>query len=206
MRGYTLAWRRLVAVWAPAAVFLLLSLVGLVWLSGKTVGRQAQVARDVQHLEERVQRLQRLRRQAAEERAAVEELYTGMRFLNSKVFGSLEKRLTPILKDVGAANRTAGLRPTRFSYDAEKVKKMGLFRFGINFNVTGRYAQIVDLLRGLKASPQFLVVDSIKLAGEKGTATDELRMSVHLSTYLAQADATLLKALTAGAPSKDGGR
>ncbi len=198
MREHTLAWRRLLPVWLPAALFLAFSIGGLVWLSGKTVGRQAQVTKDVKRLEEQVARLQRFRLLAAKERAAVEKLYTDIGFLNDKVFGSLNERLTPILRDVGVANRVAGLRPGRFAYDAKKLDKLGLFELGIKFTVTGRYSQIVDLLNSLRASPQFLVVDSIRLAGEKGTASDELKVAVHISTYLARADERLLKALTAG--------
>jgi len=199
MRERVLAWRRLLPVWLPAALFLILSIGGLVWLSGKTVGRQAQVTKDVERLEEQVARLQRFQSQASREREAVEKLYEGMAFLNNEVFGSLDKRLTPILREVGNANRIAGLRPGRFSYDAAKLQKAGLFELGIRFNVNGHYSQVVDLLNALRASPQFLVVDSVRLAGEKGATSTELKLGIHISTYLARADENLLKALTAGA-------
>jgi Tfp pilus assembly protein PilO len=80
------------------------------------------------------------------------------------------------------------------------------FELGITFKVTGRYAQFVDLLNALRASPQFLVVDTIRLTGEKGTASDELKVGIHISTYLARADETLLKALTAGKKTGGGAR
>jgi len=206
MREQALAWKRLLPIWLPAALFLAFNVGALVWLSGKTVGRQAQVTNDVQRLEEKVARLERFRLQATDERAAVEKLYENIAFLNEKVFGSLDERLTPILRDVGKANRVAGLRPGRFAYDATKLEKIGLFELGITFKVTGRYAQFVDLLNALRASPQFLVVDTIRLTGEKGTASDELKVGIHISTYLARADETLLKALTAGKKTGGGTR
>ena len=206
MREHLLAWKRLLAVWVPAALLLAIGIGGLIWLSGSTVGRQAQVENEVQKLEEQVSRLQRVRTQAARERQAVEQLYKNIAFLNDSVFGSLDKRLTPILREVGTATRVAGLRPGRYNYDASKNKKLGLFELGIRFNVTGRYAQMVNLLNTLHASPQFLVVDSIRLAGEKGTASDELKLAIHISTYLARADENMLKALTAGTKSSGGTR
>ena len=203
MKDQAMTWKRLAVVWLPAALFLAFNIAGLFWLSGKTMGRQAQVTGDVERLEEQVAQLERFRRQAAEERQAVEKLSADIALLNDKVFGSLEDRLTPILRDVGAANRRAGLRPGRFSYDGKELKKLGLFQLGIRFKVNGRYHQIVDLLNALRESPQLLVVDAIRLAGEKGTSSDELSVSVHVSTYLAQANEELFSALMKKA--KDGG-
>ena len=199
MREHLLAWKRLLALWVPAALLLSVGIGGLIWLSGSTVGRQAQVENEVHELEEQVARLEQVRKQAAKEREAVEKLHRDMAFLKESVFGSLDKRLTPILREVGNATRVAGLRPGRYTYDATKIRKLKLFQLGIGFNVTGRYSQVVDLLNALRASPQFLVVDTVRLTGEKGTASDELKLNIHISTYLARADEKMLKALTAGA-------
>lgn len=205
MTARGIAWRRLAPVWVPAVLFFLANLGVLVWLSGSTVGREAQVRADVDRLENEVMRLERLQRQAREEREAVEALHRDMTVLYDQVLGSLEDRLTPILREVGQAAREAGLRPEKFSYSAKEVKKLNLFEFSVKFSVTARYPQVVKLLEALRKSPQFLIVDRLSLAGEQGSTTDELRLG-HVGLHPdAEADEALLEALRAGALSPEAG-
>jgi hypothetical protein len=58
------------------------------------------------------------------------------------------------------------------------------------------------MLGALQSSPEFLIVDRISFAGEEGTATRTLRISVHLTTYVASADQELLQRLTGGAAKR----
>ncbi len=185
-------------IWVPAVLFFLGNLAVLGWLSGSTVGREAQVRAEVDRLEDEVRRLERLQRQARKEREAVEALHRDMTVLYDDVLGSLEERLTPILREVGEAARVAGLRPERFSYSAKEVKKLNLFEFSITFSVEARYTAVVKLLQRLRNSPEFLIVDRLSLAGEEGSTTDTIRLGIRVKTYVAEADEALLEALRAG--------
>lgn len=191
-------WRALWPAWVPAAVVLAASVAGYVWLNGKNVGRQAQVQKDVTRLETQVAHLRELDRQASANRAAMVTLDGDLHSVYDNVFGSLSGRLPGILKAIGSATQDAGLFPQTYAYSAKRDQKLDLVKFGIRFSVSGTYVQIRKLLAALQASPQFFIIDQIRLGGEAGTMTNQLKVSVHLSTYLAKADEELLKKLTGG--------
>lgn len=196
MKARSVAWRALWPAWVPAVVVLAVSLAGFVWLNGKNVGRQAQVQKDVTRLEAQAAHLGELDHKASANRVAMVTLNRDLHSVYDNVFGSLSSRLPGILKAIGAATQKAGLFPQTYSYSAKRDQKLDLVRFGIRFSVSGTYTQIRKLLAALQASPQFLIVDQIRLGGETGAMTTQLKVSVHLSTYLAKADEELLKRLT----------
>jgi len=204
MRARGVAWRRMVWIWLPA-VLLFLANVGLyVWQSGWTGGRYASVHKDVQELQARAAKLQHLHETAQRERRDVTALDDGLNHLYDKVFGSLRERLTGILREVGTATQGAGLRPEKFSYDAQTDKNLGLVELGIRFSVAGTYDQIQRMLQSLQSSPQFLTVDHISIEGEEGATSTQLQIAVHVTTYLAEADQALLQKLTSGIAPREG--
>ena len=193
--GGWLPWRRWAAVWAPAAAFLLVNLGVYVYLGGSAGGRAASLRKEVEALEATCASLHRTEALVTREREQLQTLRAALDHLNEDVFGSLEKRLTGILRTVETATRSAGLHPARFSYDAKEDEKSGLTRFGIRFSVEGKFRQIETLLQSLRASDEFLIVDRLNLSGEEGTRTDSLKISIHVATYLVQADRDLLRRL-----------
>ncbi len=205
MRARSVAWWALWPVWVPAVAVLAASLAGYVWLNGTNVGRQAQVQKEVTQLKARVAHLEALDREASSNRAAMVKLDHDLHSVYGSIFGSLSERLPGILKAIGSSTQKAGLFPERYSYNAKRDEKLDLVRFGIRFSVSGNYVQIRKLLAALQASPEFFIVDQLRLGGEAGTMTNQLKISIHLSTYLAKADEMLLKRLTGGfdqTPSK----
>lgn len=198
MRARGVAWRRMVWIWLPAVLLCLANFGLYVWQSGWTGGRYASVHRDLQGLQERAAKLQRLHEKAQRERQDVVALDDGLNHLYSKVFGSLRARLTGILREVGSATQGTGLRPEQFSYDAKNDKKLGLVQLGIRFSVAGTYDQIRRMLQAIQDSPEFLTVDHISIEGEEGATSTRLQIAVHVSTYLAEADQALLQRLTGG--------
>ncbi len=206
--GGWLPWRRYAGVWIPAVVFALLNVGAYFYLGGSTGGRAAGLRKDVSELEAECASLRRTEKLVRGEREKLQELKAGLEHINENVFGSLEKRLTRILREVERATKAAGLRPARFSYDAKEDKKSGLIRFGIRFSVEGRFGQIEKLLRELQSSEEFLIVDQVNLSGEKGTQSNRLKIAVHVSTYLVQADRDLLQRLVRrpGSSGKEGSR
>ncbi len=206
--GGWIAWRRHLVVWLPAILFALANVAGYFLLGGSAGGRAASLQADVQQLDAECQQLTRLEGAVRKEQDQVESLRTGLDEINTNVFGSLEQRLTDILREVETATRMSGLRPARFSYDAKEDRKTNLTRFGITFTVNGTFQQIEQLLQALRSSKEFLIVDRLSLVGEEGTQASELKMAIHVSTCLSSADKELLERLLgqSGRPGKEADR
>lgn len=198
------AWRHLAVVWVPAVLFLAGNLGVLVWQTSAGHGREARLRDQVTDLQAKVAQLKRIKVSAQEQVADVKALQEQMGTLYRDVFGSLEERLTGILRAVGDATKEAGLMPQAYGYDAKKDEKLGLIQFGITFNVKGDYSQIRKMLAALQTSPELLTVDRMSFAGEEGVASRQVNISVHVSTYLAEADPALLERLV-GPPGKGRG-
>ena len=199
MSGGWAPWRTMLPVWLPAVLLCLASMAVYGWLSSESLGREALLRTRVAELEAKLEQLKQIRQSAADERQLVSNLESGLERLQVEVFGSLDDRLTGILRSVGTATHDAGLRVGRYSYSAEEIKDLDLSRFGIQFTVAGEYAQVRRMLAALQASPEFLVVNRIGFSGEEGATTRELQIGVRLSTYLGDAASDTLRELTESA-------
>jgi hypothetical protein len=204
MSAQVKAWQALLPVWLPMAVLCLACVTGYVWLSSDSLGRKATLDNEVDELETSLVRLEEVRGAAMAEVGQVETVEEDLERLYEEVFGSLDQRLTGILRAVGAATRDAGLLPGRYTYSADADDDLNLTSFGIQFSVLGQYAQIRKMLAALQASEQFLIVERISFSGEGGVTTTELSISVKLSTYVAYASqAQLDEILGRNAPRED---
>ena len=204
MSGRFKAWQALLPVWLPMVVLCLASVMGYVWLSSDSLGRKATLNDQVEELEASLIRLEEARSAAIEEVGQVATVEEDLEHLYEGVFGSLDQRLTNILRAVGAATREAGLLPSRYAYSADTDDDVSLTRFGIQFSVFGQYAQIRRMLASLQASEQFLIVEHISFAGEEGVTTTELSISIKLSTYVAYASQAQLDEILGRSASREG--
>jgi Tfp pilus assembly protein PilO len=191
-------WRRLIAVWLPAVAVCVLTGSVYVWQISSAADRAARVADEVAEFEADLTRLERIRKEAGDERAAVAELDRQFTILYDDVFGDLDDRLTRILRAVHSATREAGLQPGSFAYTAAEDRKLKYIRFGINFGVDGEYQQLRRLLGALQASSEFLIVENIGISGENEATNRNLSLSIRVATYLAEADKETLRRLTGG--------
>jgi Tfp pilus assembly protein PilO len=191
-------WQRLLPVWLPAVVVCFLSAGILIWQTSESGGRAALVGNSVEDLEAELVRLEQIRGEAVEERAAVADLNERFGYLYGSVFGNLDERLTGILRAVGLAARGAGLLPGRYGYSAEEDRKLGYVRFTIQFAVEGQYSQIREMLAALQSSSEFLVVEDIGFSGEEEAASRTLKISVKVTTFVTEADPKTLERLTGG--------
>jgi cell division protein FtsL len=191
-------WRRLLAVWLPAVVVCATAAALYVWQTSESGGRRSQVRDQIEELENEIARLEALEQATADDRARVAELDREFAKMYEDVFGSLDERLTSILRSVGAATRSAGLLPGTYSYSAAEDRATGFVRFGIRFSVEGEYQQIRQMLASLQSSPEFLVVETLTLVGDEDPVMRELTISVGVATFLAEADQGQLRRLTGG--------
>ena len=191
-------WRRLLAVWLPAVVLCAVTAGAYVWQTSESGGRRAQIRNQIEELEQEIALLERMQLATASDRESIDEIDRQFDLLYNDVFGDLDQRLTRILRAVGTATREAGILPSSFSYSAADDQATGFIRFGIQFSVDAEYMQIRRMLAALQSSPEFLVVDTLNLAGDEDPVSRKLAISVHISTFLAEADAGQLRRLTGG--------
>jgi len=201
-------WQRLLPIWLPAVALCLGALVLYVWQTSESGGRRAQIQDRVVDLEAELARLEDLMQATGGDRKWVAEIEKEFTILHEEVFGTLEGRLTDILRAVGSATRDAGLLPGSYSYSASVDKDTGFIRFGIQFSVEGEYRQIRQMLAELQSSPEFLVVEGLSLTGDEDPISQKLKISVRIATFLVEADPQQLRRLTGGvaeaAGSNDG--
>jgi Tfp pilus assembly protein PilO len=198
-------WQRLLAVWLPAIALCAAAAGFYVWQTSESGGRRAQVRDRVLELEAGLEKLEGLSLAAGGDRARVAKLEQQFTTLHGDVLGSLEERLTDILRAVGSATRNAGLLPGSYSYSASEDRDSGFIRFGIQFAVEGQYRQIRQMLAELQASPEFLVVEGLSLSGDEEPVRQELNISVRIITFLVEADPQYLRRLTGGVGGGTGG-
>lgn len=198
-------WRRLLLVWLPAVALCLIAAAVFLWQSSESGGRNSQLRNRVAELEGELARLQAMQRATGGDRERVAQLDEQFGALYGNVFGSLDERLTSILREVGAATRGAGLLPGAYTYSASKDQKSGFIRFGIQFSVEGEYHQIRQLLAALQSSPEFLVVQGLSLSGDEDPVSRELSISLRITTFVTEADESQLRRLTGGITRSGGG-
>lgn len=191
-------WKRLVAVWLPASALCVAAAFLFFWQTSESGGARARVRGEIADFEAELVRLAKLESATTGDREDVAILDEQFAYLYSEVFGSLEDRLTRILRAVGAATRSSGLRPGSYSYSANEDRSTGFIRFGVRFSVEGRYLQIRQMLAELQSSPEFLIVENLGLSGDEDPIRQELRISVSIATILSEADAEQLRRLTGG--------
>jgi Tfp pilus assembly protein PilO len=192
------AWSRLLPIWLPAVLLSLASILIYLWQSSETVGTEARLRNQIAELEAGVEMLHRISSSAAEQGTAVRAVNEQLTTLSNEGFGSLDERLTDILRGVGDATRGAGLRPSTFSYSTRQESRESFTKFTIRFNVIGQYAQVRQMLATVQSSPEFLMVTRLGLAGEEQAMSRDLSVSIELATYLSSVDEALLKRLQRG--------
>jgi hypothetical protein len=195
MTGGWRPWRNLLPLWLPAVALCLGNVALYSWQSSGSMGREARLKAELADLEANLIRLRRLQHEAATERARVEALKAELDHLRTEVFGSLDDRLTGIMRATGLAVSEPGLMPSQYAYSWEEKKELGLIRFGIQFSVIGEYPQLRRLLANLQSNREFLIVDRLSLTGEDQATSRDLRIAVGLATYLASADRGRLEQL-----------
>jgi Tfp pilus assembly protein PilO len=191
-------WRRLLPIWLPAVGLCAVAAILYLWQSSESGGRAAGLRGQIEELEAEKARLESLLAQVEGERAAVATANESFDLLYGQVFRGLDDRLTNILREVGLATRSAGLLPGSYKYEAEEDQKTGYVRFSIQFSVTGEYAQIRKLIASIQSSPEFLVVEQLAFTGDEEAATQDLTVSVRVSTFLSEANRETLDRLTGG--------
>jgi hypothetical protein len=194
-----LAWRRLILVWLPATLLCLASLGVYFWQG--SLGREARLRERVAELEGSLARLEKARADAARDRTDVVAVEAELESTYREVFGTLDGRLVPILRDIGASARSAGMLPASITYSFDKDRHGGTTEFTVSFAVEGTYQQVRTLLGTLQTSSEFLTVKSLSFRGEAEATSNVIGIAVDVGTILAEADPAAIATMTTAAPA-----
>ena len=101
-----------------------------------------------------------------------------------RFYGSIVKTpdesMIPAIRYVEKAASEQGLTAGGHNWTKERVKGLGLVRFGMAMPLSGPYRGIVAFLARLEHAPLFLVVDTVQLRVRSDVGGD---LAFHLSAY-----------------------
>lgn len=99
----------------------------------------------------------------------------------SETLGKREDRIAPLIEEIYATTRAAGLRPDAISYGS--TDEPGTDSLTMTFGVAGPYRDVKRLLSGLERSRRFLVVEQVNLSGGTETDPDQVKITITATNY-----------------------
>lgn len=181
MIGSASAWRRMVKLWLPGLLILILNLAVLstyrVLLAGQThigASKVERLSADLETLESHRLALQDVIDRAEANRARIDEFYSG--WLSSEA-----DRLTQVIAEVKSMARQSGVRTSGFRYPGEVIEELDLVRRSIVFSAEGSYKAMRQFLHALERSDQFLVLEDIGV-NDLGGGSSDVRVRFEVST------------------------
>ena len=185
MIGSAAAWRRMLKLWLPGLILLIVNLAVLstyrFLLAGQTQLRASRVERltkELSELQEYRGALEEVQHQTEVNRQRVEEFYGT--WLSSEA-----DRLTQAIAEVKRLSRSAGVRTSGFQYPGEALEDFGLVRRSIVFSVEGSYKQLRRFIYSLERSDQFLILDEVA-ANDRADEGTDLRVRLRISTLFTE--------------------
>jgi len=110
----------------------------------------------------------------------LEALQQGLERFYTVTLGNRKDRLAPLIDEIHAITKKAGLAPDTIGYSEQQGAGGGTIH--LNFRVTGTYPEIKKLLATFESSARFLVVDAITI-GIDASGSDLLTIGFSLSHY-----------------------
>lgn len=181
MIGSAVVWRRMLKLWLPGLLLLLVNLGVLstyrFLLAGQTQLRSSRVERlstTLAELQAHRAALDDVWAKVETNRLRVEEFYG--RWLSSEA-----DRLTQVIAEVKTMARAAGVKASGFRYPDEALEEFELVRRSIVFSAEGSYKELRRFIYALERSEQFLILDEIGVSETGGKSTD-VRVRISVST------------------------
>ncbi len=193
-------WRARWPTWAPALLFFLLNLGGLILYRFAYADRIDVLSQRVARQQGRLQSLNE-RGAGLEKRVALARTdRDGIATLYKERFSTERERLTKTLAEFKTLATKAGLLPQSVSYPEQELAQFGLVKKSIVFGVDGDYNALRQLIHLLEISPTFLSVEEVRLTGDSG-ANGRLHIALRIATMFVNENAPV-RALGAGAPAE----
>jgi Tfp pilus assembly protein PilO len=116
----------------------------------------------------------------AEVEAQLVDVQNALETFFSETLGVRRERLSPLIADIYATTRKAGMRPDSIGYESRTVE--GEDAISLQFSVQGRYEEIKRLLAEFELNPRLLVLEQVSL-GSGDTDPDVLKVSLRVAHY-----------------------
>lgn len=179
-------WTRRTALWLPALLFFLASLVALVVYAAVFADEAAVSREQVQEAEERLAELSEARNSMETYVGRVEQTREDLRSLYQEILSTEGERLTTVIREVRQLAREANLEPQQASYPEETLEEFGLEKRSFVFTVEGTYFDLRKLINSLELTDSFLTLEGVQLSGSSRAGNDSrLRINLQLSTLFA---------------------
>ncbi len=128
-----------------------------------------------------------LQHQSIQRRAVTDPSNQGRRSPSAileKFYGQVAayEKFPEFLQQLYQYSGDAGLNINRITYRPEKTDLRTVLRYELDFSVTGQYGQIKEFLHALEGWQQLVVVEQVKLSGQKPDR-DEVVLSIRLAAY-----------------------
>ena len=188
------AWSRNLALWLPAALFFILTVVFL-GAFALEFADEAQVART--RLARRTEELDVIRAQRKRAQGIVEKVRAseeGLADFYGRRLSTEREALTRILTEIKDLCRRAGIPPSSLAYQRQVLEGQDVSRRTITFSVDGSYTQLRQLINFIELSDSFLILDQVALRGND-VESSPLRISLSLSTLFTANSAALAQDL-----------
>lgn len=179
MIGTAAAWRRMLKLWLPGLLLLIVNMGVLstyrFLLAGQAQMRSSRVERlsaELAELQAHRQALDEVMTKAEVNRLRVEEFYAG--WLSSEA-----ERLTQVIAEVKKMARASGVETSGFRYPDEILEEYELVRRSIVFSVEGSYKELRRFIHSIELSDQFLILEEVGVNESRGEdSTIKVRMGV----------------------------
>lgn len=157
--------------------------------------------------EDLAKRRDEVRRAAAAAAAAERKLFDTQETLTTffgETLGKREERIAPLLEEIYATTRAAGLRPDSIAYTS--VDEPGTDALTMTFSVAGPYRDVKRLLAALEQSKRFLVVEKLALTGGGETDPEAVQIGLTVTNYFRPGSLRPIRKVreTGGAASRPG--
>lgn len=187
MKGRENVWRQRAGLLTVAGLFLLANAGFLVGSRSIRAARKqaledrrASLTSQVSAREAEAKKLSEQRDRLAQVSSAIEDFY-------GRQVGSRRQTLAPLVREVHAVLRKAGVAPNSISYSNTPLRTLPLTQMLISFSFRSDYARFKRLLAAFEANPRWLVVRDVGLSRDPETV-GEVQVRLALATYFSSED------------------
>lgn len=181
MMGSRVAWRRMLKLWLPALVLVVLNLAILSTYRFLLAGEAQMGSARVQSLSDELEQLQSRRAALEQLVAKAEANRLRIREFRSGWLSTKRERLTRVISEVKELAQRAGVGASSFQYPEEVLEDHGLSRQSIVFSASGNYQSLREFINLIELSDQFLILEDVRLS-EVGQEQSEVRVDFRVST------------------------
>lgn len=194
-------WKQRAGLLAVAGLFLLAN-VGFL-LGSRSIraarkqaleDRRASLTSEVAAREAEAKKLIEQRERLAQVSSAIDDFY-------GRRVGSRRQTLAPLVEEVHAVMRKAGVSPSSISYSTAPVRNLSLTQMSIGFSFQSDYARFKRLLSAFEANRRWIVVREVSLSRDAETS-GEVQVRLVLGTYFSNDEKPALVPGVPAAPAR----